>query len=224
MIVIAFHNKKIFPIFPYFIALTSLLQAAPFAKMSIVSIISGAAAKASGGDFVQGALSAMVVWLYNEWGDIFNTPDEAAIEACSAAFYKARGNKLEWHGFIYQKGKGYSYSEPTDKGATVVDTIIYKRKYYHGYRVIGYYHIHTVREYKDKMYDPEHFSQADIDVSLKGKIPLLYAYVGTLAGKVLKYEYSPLTIKNWQHYVVNVGSWKGVYTPKKNNIEIVNDF
>ena len=45
---------------------TSLSNLASFAKMSIVSIISGAAAKASGGDFVQGALSAMVVWLYNE--------------------------------------------------------------------------------------------------------------------------------------------------------------
>lgn len=37
--------------------------------MSIASIISGAAAKASGGEFVQGALSAMVVWLYNDFWD-----------------------------------------------------------------------------------------------------------------------------------------------------------
>ncbi len=44
--------------------------------MSIVSIISGAAAKASGGDFVQGALSAMVVWLYNDVTAILNTKEE----------------------------------------------------------------------------------------------------------------------------------------------------
>ena len=65
MIIITFNNKN-FPFFSSLIGLTSLSQAAPFTKMSIVSIISGAASKASGGDFVQGALSAMVVWLYND--------------------------------------------------------------------------------------------------------------------------------------------------------------
>ena len=65
MIIITFNNKN-FPFFPFLIGLTSLSQAAPFTKMSIVSIISGAASKASGGDFVQGALSAMVVWLFND--------------------------------------------------------------------------------------------------------------------------------------------------------------
>jgi len=47
---------------------TPLSQADPFVKMSVTAILSGMASKASGGDFVQGALSAMVVWLYNEMG------------------------------------------------------------------------------------------------------------------------------------------------------------
>ena len=47
---------------------TPLSQADPFVKMSITAILSGMASKASGGDFVQGAMSAMVVWLYNEMG------------------------------------------------------------------------------------------------------------------------------------------------------------
>ena len=47
---------------------TPLSQADPFVKMSVTAILSGMASKASGGDFVQGAMSAMVVWLYNEAG------------------------------------------------------------------------------------------------------------------------------------------------------------
>jgi len=46
---------------------TQLSQADPFVKMSVTAILSGMASKASGGDFVQGALSAMVVWLYNDF-------------------------------------------------------------------------------------------------------------------------------------------------------------
>ena len=46
---------------------TSLNKADPFVKMSVTAILSGMASKASGGDFVQGAMSAMVVWLYNDW-------------------------------------------------------------------------------------------------------------------------------------------------------------
>ena len=46
---------------------TPLSQADPFVKMSVTAILSGMASKASGGDFVQGVLSAMVVWLYNDW-------------------------------------------------------------------------------------------------------------------------------------------------------------
>ena len=45
---------------------TSLSQADPFVKMSVTAVLSGMASKASGGDFVQGAMSAMVVWLYND--------------------------------------------------------------------------------------------------------------------------------------------------------------
>ena len=46
---------------------TSLSQADPFVKMSVTAVLSGMASKASGGDFVQGAMSAMVVWLYNDF-------------------------------------------------------------------------------------------------------------------------------------------------------------
>ncbi len=45
---------------------TSLNRADPFVKMSVTAVLSGMASKASGGDFVQGAMSAMVVWLYND--------------------------------------------------------------------------------------------------------------------------------------------------------------
>ena len=54
---------------------TSLSQADPFVKMSVTAILSGMASKASGGDFVQGAMSAMVVWLYNDWSQYSNMPD-----------------------------------------------------------------------------------------------------------------------------------------------------
>ena len=37
-----------------------------FGKSMINIVLSGMASKASGGDFVQGAMSAMVVWLYND--------------------------------------------------------------------------------------------------------------------------------------------------------------
>jgi len=48
---------------------TPLSQADPFVKMSVTAILSGMASKASGGDFVQGVMSAMAVWLYNDWRD-----------------------------------------------------------------------------------------------------------------------------------------------------------
>ena len=38
-----------------------------FGKSMINAILSGLASKAAGGDFVQGAMSAMVVWLYNDF-------------------------------------------------------------------------------------------------------------------------------------------------------------
>ena len=47
---------------------TDLKDADPFVKMSITAILSGMASKAAGGDFVQGAMSAMVVYLYNDKG------------------------------------------------------------------------------------------------------------------------------------------------------------
>ncbi len=58
---------------------TPLSQADPFVKMSVTAILSGMASKASGGDFVQGAMSAMVVWLYNEMGSfdpLFGAPSD----------------------------------------------------------------------------------------------------------------------------------------------------
>jgi len=47
---------------------TDLKTEAPFVKMSINVILTGAISKASGGDFYQGAMRALVVWLYNEAG------------------------------------------------------------------------------------------------------------------------------------------------------------
>jgi len=46
--------------------ITDLRFEPPFVKMSINTILSGAISKASGGDFYQGAMSALVVYLYNE--------------------------------------------------------------------------------------------------------------------------------------------------------------
>ncbi len=48
---------------------TSLSQADPFVKMSVTAVLSGMVSEANGGDFVQGAMSAMVVWLYNDAAD-----------------------------------------------------------------------------------------------------------------------------------------------------------
>ena len=44
---------------------TDLQQEQPFVKMSIDVVLTGVISKASGGDFYQGAMSALVVWLYN---------------------------------------------------------------------------------------------------------------------------------------------------------------
>jgi len=44
---------------------TDLKTEAPFVKMSVNVILTGAISKASGGDFYQGAMRALVVWLYN---------------------------------------------------------------------------------------------------------------------------------------------------------------
>ena len=82
--------------------------------------------------------------------------------------------------------------------------------------VVGYYHIHTITGwYNGKHYDSERFSQADIDVLTSEPIYLNYAFVGTLAGKVLKFEshYATSQIKKWQKGVVDVGTWKDVYSP-----------
>jgi len=46
---------------------TDLRFEPPFVKMSINVILSGAISKASGGDFYQGAMSALVVYLYNDF-------------------------------------------------------------------------------------------------------------------------------------------------------------
>jgi len=48
---------------------TDLRFEPPFVKMSINVILSGAISKASGGDFYQGAMSALVVYLYNDLQD-----------------------------------------------------------------------------------------------------------------------------------------------------------
>jgi len=45
---------------------TDLKTEAPFVKMSINVILTGAISKASGGDFYQGAMRALVVYLYND--------------------------------------------------------------------------------------------------------------------------------------------------------------
>ena len=55
---------------------TSLSKADPFVKMSVTAVLSGMASKASGGDFVQGAMSAMVVWLYNDMADYIKRQNE----------------------------------------------------------------------------------------------------------------------------------------------------
>ena len=45
---------------------TDLKTEAPFVKMSIDVVLTSVISKASGGDFYQGAMSALVVWLYND--------------------------------------------------------------------------------------------------------------------------------------------------------------
>jgi len=66
---------------------TPLSQADPFVKMSVTAILSGMASKASRGDFVQGAMSAMVVWLYNDWwSDLKNK---------TRGYYSSAKNKMK---------------------------------------------------------------------------------------------------------------------------------
>jgi len=48
---------------------TDLKTEAPFVKMSVNVILTGAISKASGGDFYQGAMRALVVYLYNDLAD-----------------------------------------------------------------------------------------------------------------------------------------------------------
>ena len=96
--------------------------------MSVTAILSGMASKASGGDFVQGAMSAMVVWLYNDfmtqeefkrmqsvYNDSRNVKDRA-----SAQQSIGRAMKIEPYGL---KGNGGISDEEAELNAKITFAI-----------------------------------------------------------------------------------------------------
>ncbi len=99
-----------------------------FGKSMINIVLSGMASKASGGDFVQGAMSAMVVWLYNDndprlngrgvgvaaGGDGKGTKEDARIARATIVKTKAsiiKGSKDLYDGVLSIPKTAYSYGD-----------------------------------------------------------------------------------------------------------------
>ena len=80
---------------------TSLSKSDPFVKMTITAVLSGMVSKASGGDFVQGAMSAMVVWLYND----FNSLTEKEKQAILKKFHEGDKPLVSTDEFFIPAGK-----------------------------------------------------------------------------------------------------------------------
>ena len=158
-----------------------------------------------------------------EAGSIFGNVDDTAIEAIAKAFMYSQGNKLEWHGIIYEKKGGYAYTEPSSLGAEVTRTYIqggYEYQEFYGgprYKIIGYYHIHTVFEYKGRKKNPDAFSDSDIKVLTASGRKWRYAYVGSITGKTLKYD-------RLYKSVLMLRTWRGAYSPSNNNIQVIEIF
>ena len=178
-------------------------------KLTVASIIGGLASKASGGDFFQGAVSAMFVYLYNELKNgKFKSPNQAAKYAIKSNMHIK--NK-EVGGYILIDKKGfyrYTLDETMDPTMPHRYKFNYRTHYYNGMKVIGYWHTHPYKKLKinGKMryFDPDRFSKQDIKLinsDTGHKYGWLHAYVGTYSGYI--FHYSGLT-----NTIELIGNWK----------------
>ncbi len=128
------------------IAGMGLQGANPIGEATIAALFGGMASAASGGDFAEGALTAMVVYLYNEaWSDMM--AEKAAfgrVRKGSLLKNAAKGGKDLAEGVVSAPKALYAYGDYLGRSTGF-------RDWQHGNR-IGWYKMEAKAEYKLLMY------------------------------------------------------------------------